>query len=222
MINLMKKIRLNKYTSYVLGLVFLSLGIVLAVKSNYGITVSTSPPYIISLKTQIVSFGTFNYIIQGIVLILMIIILKEMKLLFFLSFVTSVFLGYSIDFFTYIFKDFIAVSHVIRVSCFVVSILIIGLGLVFFIKSKQPILPFDMFVKEVSAKYNIRIGKFKTCFDVCILFVSILLSFIFFGELKGIGIGTLVSAVTIGSTVDLFMKLFDKYFLINETYRNKN
>ncbi|WDV46793.1 DUF6198 family protein [Clostridiaceae bacterium M8S5] len=212
----MKRIKLNKYISYILGLILLSFGIVLAAKSNYGITVSTSPSYVVSLKTDIVSFGTFNYLIQGVVLILMIAVLREFRVIFLLSFLTSILLGYSIDLFTYLLNDFVAISHMIRICCFIFSILIVGLGLVFFIKSKQPILPFDMFVREVSNKYNIGIGKFKTCFDLCILLTSVVLSIVFFRELRGVNIGTLVSAVTIGATVDMFMKLFNKYVEIDE------
>ena len=207
-------IKINKYVSYFLGLILLGIGIVLAIKSNYGVTVSTSPAYVLSLKLKSISLGTINYLIQGLVFLLMLVVLRKLKLTYFISFITSIFLGYSIDLFSNLFSGLVVESHIFRVTCFVLSILIIGWGLVFFIKSKQPILPFDMFVREVSSKYGVRIGKFKTCFDISILAISVSLSFIFFGQFKGVHIGTLVSALTIGTAVDIFMRFFDSYFVI--------
>lgn len=210
----MKKLNINSYIAYFLGLALLSFGVILAIKSNYGITVSSSPPYILSLWTDAVSFGTFNYIVQGVVFVLMVVILREFKATYFLSFLTSILLGYSLDFFKFAMKDFNAVGHIARTSCFVISIITISFGLVFFIRSNKSILPFDMFVREVSSKYGVEIGKFKCCFDVCILTIAVVMSFIFFRELRGIHVGTLLSALTIGPTVGYFMKKSEQVFCI--------
>lgn len=213
----MTKIKINKYISYFLGLILLSFGIVLAVKADLGITVSTSPSYVLSIWSDIVSFGTFNYIVQGIVFILMVVVLKKIKTVYFLSFLTSVILGYTIDFFAKVMASVQADTYGMKGFLFVSSIIVISVGLVFFIKSNKPILPFDMFVREISAKYDIGIGKFKTGFDISVLVISIAMSYLFFGELRGIHIGTLISALTIGSCVGFFMKLFDGIFYVEES-----
>lgn len=202
--------KINNKLAYVLGVILLSIGIVLAVKSNLGITVSTCPPYILNQKISKISFGTFSYIVQGIVFLLMIIVLRRFKIKFLLSFLTSVILGYSIDLFTYLMNGIQIVGIYTRLIILVMSILIASLGVVLFMKSGLPILPFDMFVQEVSKQFNIKIGMLKTFFDLSTLTISIIMSFLFFGELRAVGIGTVLSALIIGPTVGFIMKWFNK------------
>jgi uncharacterized protein len=209
------KIKINPFISFAAGLALLSFGVVLVVKANYGVTVVISAAYVLSQKFTVLSFGKINYIVQGVVFIIMIIVMNKINAKYFLSFLASVIFGYAIDLFTYLLLNFSVTSHYLRIMLFAFSIVIISLGLVFFLKSKLPIMPFDLFVREVSTKYNIKIEKFKTAFDIILLMIATTLSFIFFGRLNGIHIGTLVSALTIGSCIDFFIKVFDKYFYVD-------
>ncbi len=215
----MNKITIPAFLAYFLGLTFLSFGVILAIKADYGVTVSTSLAYVFSLKYKFISFGTFNYLIQGFIFIFTVAILKNLKIKFLLSFITAVVFGYFIDLFNFLLKNFTANSHLLKVSVFALGLVFIGIGLAFFVKSSFPILPFDTFVKEVSSKYNINIGNFKTGFDICILTCSTIASFVFFGTLKGIGIGTAISAMTIGTLVRFFINVVNNKFNISHNQK---
>ncbi len=212
--------KLNKHISFVLGLLLLSFGIILAVKANYGVTVATSPSYVLSQRFLTVSFGVFNYSVQGIVFLLTIIVLRKFDARYLMSFGTSVVFGYTIDFFAYVMKDVNLTGHMLRGSFFVISIVTISAGLVFFYRSQLPILPFDVFVREVSAKLGIKLSRFKLGFDIVMCSVAVILSLVFFGELRGISIGTLISALTIGPTIGILMNWFDKVFVISDIASN--
>lgn len=216
----MKKISISIFVSFFIGLSLLAIGVILAIKSDYGITVSTSTPYVLSLKFTDISLGTFNYIVQGFVFILLMIVMKKFCIKYFFAFITSIIFGYFLDFFNFLMKNITIFSHMYRVSLFIVSIVTISLGLVFLIKSNIPLMPFDLFVKQVSIKYNINLGKFKIGFDLTLLTIAISLSFLFFGKLEGIGIGTVLSALTIGLCIDKIMKIVDKFFIIK--YKKDN
>jgi uncharacterized membrane protein YczE len=73
---------------------------------------------------------------------------------------------------------------------------------------------YELFVKELSAKFNINITKFKTGYDCVSCLISIALSFIFFGlwHFEGVKLGTIVCALVNGYTIGLCSKLFDKHF----------
>lgn len=206
--------KLNKYISFILGLLLLSFGIILAVKANYGVTVATSPSFVLSQRFAVPSFGVFNYLVQGFVFLLTIVVLKKFEMRFILSFGTSVIFGYTIDLFGFLMKNVSLSSHIVRIVFFIASIVIISAGLVFFYRSELPILPFDVFVREVSKKYGITISRFKLGFDIIMCTLAVVLSFAFFGALRGVSIGTLVSALTIGPTIGVLMKRFDMIFVV--------
>ena len=70
---------------------------------------------------------------------------------------------------------------------------------------------YDFFVKGVSAHFGIDRGKFKICYDMSSLALSIVLSLVLFGGFNGIGIGTIVMASFNGLIIGFFDKTLDKY-----------
>jgi uncharacterized membrane protein YczE len=168
----------------------------------------------LSQRFAVPSFGVFNYLVQGFVFLLTIVVLRKFEARFILSFGTSVVFGYTIDFFAFLMKEVSLSGHLIRVIFFAVSIVVISVGLVFFYRSQLPILPFDVFVREVSGKYGVKISRFKLGFDIVMCTIAVALSLAFFGGLRGISIGTLVSALTIGPTIGVLMGWFDKIFMV--------
>lgn len=213
----MKKMNVQRPLAFLLGLILLALGVVVAVKANYGATVATSPAYVLSLKFTDMTLGTFNYLIQGMVFVIMILMIRRVQMKHVFSFATNVFFGFVIDLFVIMLQGVVMVTHVQRVSGFLVSIVLIGLGLAFFIRSELPMLPFDMFVRELSLKIGKRIGIVKTTFDLTLATSSLIMSLLFFGGIKGIHFGTLISALTIGTAIDIALHLFDRWIQIDTT-----
>lgn len=212
----MKKPEVNNIVLYFSGLMCMSLGVVLAVKSDYGITVATSIAYVLNAKLTFISFGTFNYIVQGIVFLLMMLILREVKIKYVMSFVTAVLFGFFVDFFSFLIAGIEPVFHYQRAGIFIFSVISISLAIALFIKSRLPLMPFDIFCKKVSEKYGIPFGKFKMGFDIVNLVISSCLSFVLLGGLKGIYFGTLVLAVMIGPGVQIALNLLTGCFTVNE------
>lgn len=60
--------------------------------------------------------------------------------------------------------------------------------------------------------YKIKISQLKTIVDLSCLTASGIITFIFFGEIKGIDWGTLVMAILNGSVIGLFSRLLNKLF----------
>ena len=79
---------------------------------------------------------------------------------------------------------------------------------------------YEMFVKEVSAKFNIDIHKFKTAYDCTSCLISIALSFLFFGlwHFEGIKLGTVFCALANGSLIGLSTKLFEKIWIFEDRF----
>ncbi|MBU5678236.1 hypothetical protein KQI88_17645 [Alkaliphilus sp. MSJ-5] len=207
----MKKLRINNLFIFLLGLSCLSLGVVLVIKSNLGVSVATSVPYVISLYFTKITFGQWNYIVHGFVLLLLVIIIRRLTIKYLMSFIVAFLFGIAIDLFNLILASVTANTFVERIGLFTFGSIVISIGVAAFIKSNYPILPFDTFVKEICLAKNIEIAKFKTGFDLVCFTVSLTFSIIFFGKIKGLHIGTLVSAIILGSMIGECLKIMNKY-----------
>ena len=73
----MKKIKFYTEAVYIIGLALIAFGAALTTKSDFGISMVIAPAYLISLKvSEYISFFTFGmaeYLIQGLIIVIMMI-----------------------------------------------------------------------------------------------------------------------------------------------------
>lgn len=207
----MEKIKINNIAAYCTGLILLPLGIVFSVKADIGISVATSPAYVLSEIVQAISFGTMNYLYQGFVFLLMLLIIREVKLRYFLSFLTAVIFGYTIDIWAYLLQGLMVSTPAERVFVFLISIILMCFSIATFVASKLPLLPFDIFVRKIAEKYSFSFTRVKLIFDLSNLFIAVALSLIFLGGLVGVWLGTFVFAVALGPGIGFLIKLYGRY-----------
>ena len=84
--------------------------------------------------------------------------------------------------------------------------LILTCGVGVLMLTKLPIAPFDMFLREVSHYKSMSILKVKLRFDMTVLSVGLILSFVLYGSLEGIGLGTFFAAISNGPTIQWMRK----------------
>ncbi|HAK44534.1 MAG TPA: hypothetical protein DCO79_01245 [Spirochaeta sp.] len=206
----MEKIKLNNIAAYCIGQILLTLGIVLSVKADLGISVATSPAFVLSKIIETVSFGTMNYLYHGFIFLLMLLIIREVKLRYFFSFLTAVIFGYIIDFWTYLLRGFVLDTPVERIIVFIVSIFLMSFAIATFVVSKLPLLPFDIFVRKISEKFGFSFSRVKLIFDLSNLALAVVLGLIFFRGLVGVWWGTLIFALVLGPSIGFIMKNYEK------------
>ncbi|WP_319371872.1 DUF6198 family protein [uncultured Ilyobacter sp.] len=206
-----KKIKIFSGLTFLIGISAICFGINLMVKSDFGVSVVSSIPYVYSLKFRNITFGGWSYLIQIIPFILMIISFKDLKVKYFLSFFMAYVLGKFIDIFGMILPSFNSGTLVSRVTFFVTGTVLIAFGISAWIKSQYLMQPCDVFIKDFSKKQQVSIGKTKTFFDLSCLTTSVVSSFLFLGKIEGVYLGTLLSALTTGMMVKFFMDLQNKY-----------
>lgn len=66
--------------------------------------------------------------------------------------------------------------------------------------------PGEGIVKAIAIVSKIRFGTVKVIFDWSLIGLATISSFIFFGELRGVGPGTVISALVIGIIINFFFK----------------
>ena len=206
-----KKIKLYNGVTFLIGLTSICCGINLVIQSNFGVSVISSIPYIYSLKFKNITFGGWSYLIQIIPFLLIILLLKNLKIKYFFSFFMAYILGKSIDIFTLILPIFDSDTLISRIILYILGTIAIAFGISAWIKSQYLMQPCDVFIKDFSAEKKISIGKTKTLFDLSCLCISVISSLFFLGVIKGVYLGTLVSALTTGLMVKFFIDLQNKY-----------
>lgn len=63
-------------------------------------------------------------------------------------------------------------------------------------------------VRALSIVSHVKYGTTKIVFDITLIAVAVVLSFVFFGELRGVGLGTVVSALCVGSIINAINRMF--------------
>ena len=176
-----------------------SLGVLLMLHSGSGISAISSVPYAFRKVMPWLTLGTWTYIFQGLLVCTLMLMRKK--------FVPT----YLMDLHE-LWITRLPVNLPLRVLYFVLSYLILCFGIALSNRCKLPIVPTDLFPREVSDITKVPYSRIKIGFDVTCLMVTALLTFFGLGRIEGLGIGTVAAAFTMGKGIVLMGKLLDKKF----------
>lgn len=206
----MKKIRIPGELALFTAVIINSLGIALMTKSNFGISSISSVPYVFSQAFTILSFGTWNYTFQTILVISLMILSRKINLSYSFSFLMGIAFGKMIDVHE-LWVCFLPDSLNYHIIYFILSFLILAFGICLSNNSMLPIIPTDTFPRDLSAILNKPYKYVKTTFDLCCLTTTVIISLFILHKAVGVGIGTVICAFTTGKTVSIVQGFFDKH-----------
>ncbi len=214
-----KKIILPSELVYVLSIVIIAFAVSILTTANFGISMIVAPAYILSEKISFLTFGQSEYVIQAIIFIILCIIVRKIKPIFFVSFLTCLIYGLVLDLVRLIpiFNPTVcppeSLDLWVRIVFFVVGMVLTSIAVALSFKTYIYPQVYDFFVKEVPKRLKIKFSLFKTIFDISMLLVGTILTLILFKGFVGISWGTLIMAVVNGSIIGFFSKTYDKYFI---------
>ena len=204
--------------AYVFGLLFVAFGVAFMEKSDFGVSMVVAPAYLLHLKiSETYSFFTFGmaeYTLQAVLLIIMMIILRKFRLSYLFSFVTAFIYGMILDLCMMIIAGIPTDNMAMRLFLYVLGMWLCAIGISLFFHTYIAPEVYELFVKEVSAKYHVEIHRFKTGYDICSCLIGVILSFCFFGlwVFRGVKWGTIFCALINGTMIGLCSKFFDRFF----------
>lgn len=193
------------------GITILSMGITLMIKSDFGITPVAALPFVLSKIITLISFGTWNYLLQIISLILLVVLTRNIRAGYYLSLFIVIGFGYMLDFFEFL-AMYLPVNLPLQVVYYILGFFGVAFGVGMLIKSCMPILPFDAFVRDISSHFDLSVKLVKTSFDLSCVILAIILGMIFLGNIEGIGLGTLICALLTGKFVAIFSQRLDNRY----------
>ena len=204
--------------AYVLGLIFVALGVAFMEKPDFGVSMVVAPAYILHLKiSETYSFFTFGmaeYTLQAVLLIIMALVLRRFKLSYLFSFVTAVIYGFILDLCMLLVSYVPMENMALRITYYTLGMVLCAIGIALFFHTYIAPEVYELFVKEVSSKYGVEIHRFKTGYDICSCLIGVILSFIFFGfgVFRGVKWGTIICAMINGTLIGLCSKFLEQRF----------
>ena len=90
------------------------------------------------------------------------------------------------------------------------GIIVFGAGVAMEVTADVIVLPAEAVIKVISETWNHDFGTVKTIFDVTLCAAAILISLLYFGEIRGVREGTVITALIAGSTARFFLKLLKR------------
>lgn len=204
---------------YFLALLLLAFGTALTERGGFGISMVVAPAYIMYLKLSQIypwfSFGIAEYVLQAMVLVLMMVLLRQVRLTYFLSFATAVLYGLLLD------GSMLLTGYLTQLPAillYIVGVVLCAAGIAFFVETYLPPEAYELFMKKISKKYNIVFSKFKTVYDCCSCLLAIIMSLLLFGSFRGIGIGSVLCVFINGVLVGLCTKLYHRIWEFKDRF----
>ena len=229
----MKKYRMSEEIAYLLGILFMAMGVACVSASNFGYSMIVAPAYLIYAKLGgILSFGTVEYLFQGLLLCVMCIAVRRFRVQYLFSFLTAIVYGYVFDLMLWLVGMVPSDGLLFRVGLFVLGTAFISISVALFVRTYLAPEVYELFVREIAAVYGIVFGRVKLAYDCISCVGSIVLSVALFGAgvfasfsfpalwdavvsgyvLEGIGIGTVVAALVNGPCITLCGRWLDAHF----------
>lgn len=197
---------LKRWVLFICGLFFVALGISCAIKGTLGTAAISSTPYILSLRYPI-SLGGFTFIINMLFLLGQILILRrQFQYIQLLQIPMTIIFGCFIDLTMFLLSIVIPEMYISRFVTMLLGATIVALGVALEIIGNVVTLPGEGIVNTIAIHWHFDFGNTKTCFDISIVLIAGILSWIYFGEIHGIREGTLISALITGSIARFFIK----------------
>ena len=186
-----------------------SLGVVLMLYSGSGISAISSVPYAFSLVFPKISLGTWTYIFQGLLVLSLMIMRKKFVAPYLFSFLVGFAFSEMLDIHE-MWINALPTALEYRVVYFVISYLLICLGIALSNRCGLPIIPTDLFPRELADITKIKYSRIKIGFDVTCLAITALMTCIILGHLDGLGIGTILAAFTMGKVIGMIGDQMDR------------
>jgi uncharacterized membrane protein YczE len=200
---------IKKYIYYLIGLIFISLGVTLTLISNLGAggwDALTENLY----KLTGISIGTWVIAVALILLIIVAILKKEF--INYKAFIVSIITGKLIDLF-YFYLVFLKEidSFVIRFLLLFIGLILIGAGCAITFVTELPKNHTETFVFSVIDVTNFPYQKAKTLIDISALTIAVIIG-LKLKDFSNLGLGTILNSFFMGTIIHYCLPIVTKGF----------
>ncbi|MBT1175255.1 YitT family protein [Bifidobacterium sp. LC6] len=195
----------KRSVSMLVGLAIESFGIALITKSNLGTSPISSIAWVVTLRFPWISFGVTTFAMNAIfVLIEVLLLRRDFHAVQYLQLAVTFWFAATLDVSMLLLCWFSPDSWWLRGIGLLLGTILLAFGICMEVAPKLIMVPGEGIVRAFSMVTKVRFGTVKVCFDISLIVIASVLSFIFFGRLNGLGIGTIIAAAITGLIVNFF------------------
>lgn len=193
-----------RYLWFTIGVIINAFGVALITKAALGTSPISSVPYVLSLRFA-PSLGAFTFV-MNLLFIAAQVVLRGRKFppIQFLQIVVNLVFSVFIDIGMKVLWWFEPTTLPIKIVALVLGCAVLGFGISVEVAPDALLVPGEGVVGAITDRTGKRFGSIKIMFDVTLVIIALILSFIFFHGVNGLGIGTVVSALIVGRFVNLY------------------
>lgn len=223
----MKKFIRASELLWVLGLIFVALGVALCSKADLGVSMIAAPAFILQEFLAPIwpgcTVGMMEYLFQGLLLVILCLLLHRITLRYLLSFAVAMLYGGILNLFLFLLRGLVLSFYWQKVLLLLVGDVVCALGVACFFETYLPLQVYELFVSEIASFFSKNLHKVKLFFDASLLVVSLVLVFSLFGfssflkelflsSYHAIGLGTLLTALINAPIIALMNRVLHLFF----------
>lgn len=199
-----------------LGLIVMAFGVAFSITAALGTSPISSVPYVTGAISGL-SVGTTTIIMNALFVLIQIAILRKQYQWFqLLQLPAAILFGTTIDLASWLIRGLVPQAYWQQWLICLLGIFLVALGVSMEVTAKLITTAGEGIVLAICQVAPVKFGNMKMAFDLTLVCLSILLSFLFLGHLDGVREGTIAAAILVGQLTKQLgkpMKVLEKVWL---------
>jgi uncharacterized membrane protein YczE len=193
-----------------LGFTIMAFGVAFSIKAALGTSPISSVPYVTG-EISGLSVGTTTIIMHCVFILLQIILLRRNYQLFQLSqLAVALIFGMMTDFALFCIRSVTVDNYLGQWGLCIIGIILVGIGVSLEVEADFTVVAGEGLVLAITKVLHTKFGNTKITFDVTLVLIAAVLSFLFLGKITGVREGTLAAALFVGQISKLCLKHYGK------------
>ncbi|MCD8238653.1 MAG: DUF6198 family protein [Clostridiales bacterium] len=178
--------QVKRYLFLIVGLFIMAFGVAFSIKAGLGTSPISSVPYVLSEATPL-TVGNITILMHCFFILLQIIILRrKYKPIQLLQLAAAVVFGYMTDFAVWVLSPLVCSGYVMKWVFCIIDIVLVAIGVSFEVVANVVTLAGEGLVLAICQVVPVKFGTMKVTFDVSLVIIACVLSFIFLHTLTGV------------------------------------
>ena len=204
---------IRRYLLLLAGLSIMAFGVAFSIKASLGTSPISSVPYVVSLFAPL-TVGTATIIMHCVFILLQILILrKKYHPIQLMQLPVAFFFGYLTDFGVWAVQGITCDHYLQQWLVCLIGIFLVAVGVSLEVQAGVVVLAGEGVVLAICKILPVKFGYMKVGFDVTLVAIACVLSFVFTGRLQGVREGTVAAALLVGLIAKQLGKMLSKWKL---------
>lgn len=198
-----------RYSLFLIGLFITSLGVAFSTIAGLGTSPVSSVPYSVSIVSDVLSFGGWLNLFSLIQITIQVILLRrnckpvEIAIQTVLAFLY----GYMTNFSCFLISGIQVTNYMQQVFYMILSCFIVAFGIWVQLKGNVAMLPGEAMNRAIASVSHKKYENIKIILDVVYIVVSVTISFVCTGQVRGVREGSVIAALSIGLIIKWYHHL---------------